>query len=275
MFSSTRTVYGVALQAIQHAGLPFVLEQNTTLNERFGVLSGVTPPKTPSLAYFCIGKGGHQSTNGADGTPLTKSKTHKTTDAGLFSFLPFIIRPTSSDLSPVERAKYAMRVQQTFGGTNYFCYYLKRYDFSAATLTKRISTTTNGVTSYATFTPSAGNLQPTATVLSANGVNPLAGQAVEVSSTSDMSLSGSEVQEIINAATIIYGDPAYAVISEIGICSGVDKIIDLGGGVTFNEAIAVQICTFINTIHILSATPEGVAGTLQLGSSEPIYQILG
>jgi hypothetical protein len=275
MFSSTRSVYGVALQAIQHAGLPFVLEQNTTLNEIFGVLAGVAPAVAPDLSYFCIGKGGHKSTNGSDGTPLTKSQTHKATDAGLFSFLPFIIRPTSNDLSPAERAKYAMRVQQTFGGTNYFCYYLKRYDFSAATLTKKINTTTNGVTTTTTFTPSPANLRPTPTVLSANGVNPLAGQAVAVNATSDMSLSGSEVQEIINAATIIYGDPAYAVISEIGICSGADKIIDLGGGVSFNEAIAVQICTFINTIHILSATPEGVAGTLQLGSSEPIYQILG
>ena len=86
-----------------------------------------------------------------------------------------------------------------------------------------------------------------------------------------MSLTGSEVNEIINAAAIIYGDPAYAIISEIGICSGVDKTIDLGNGVTFNEAVAVQICTFINTIHILNATPDGVGGTLQLGSSEPIY----
>lgn len=273
MENVTRTVYGSALQTAQYSKLPFNLIQNTTLNEKFNIQSGIAPSEMPTVGYYCIGNGGHKFQSGIGGVALIKSLEHKATDAALFSHLPFVLRAVNNDLTLTQRAKYALRKQVTINSVDYIAYYLKRIDTSAAVIAMKLQTTNNGTTSTSSFVPTAGNLSPTPTEITNSGVNPLQGQYAIVSSTLGLTLTADECQEILNAAAIIYGDEGYAVISEIGLCSGVDKVISLPGGDSFTEAIAVQVTSHIGTFHSVQAARTGIAGTLELGSAEPMLTL--
>lgn len=270
MENVVRTVYGSKLQTAQYGKSSFTADENSTLNEKFSIQSGIAPTGIPAVGYYAIGLGGHKTTVGSDSIPLVKTVEHLATDAALYKHLPFVLRTTDNDLTTTERAKYALRKTVTIDSIQYYAYYLKRLDLTAAVPTIKLQTTNNGVTSTSTFVPTADNLSPTAPDLTSSGSNELTSQYAIVSATVDLVLTQAEVEEIINAATIIYGDSAYAVISEIALCSGEDKSITLSNGDLFTEAVCVQVCSHISTFHMLAATSTGVDGTLQIGSAEPL-----
>ena len=273
MENVTRTVYGAQLQTNQFGNSAFEMLDNTTLNEKFNIQAGVEPVKTPAVGYYAIGNGGHSTAMGAGNIPLIRSLEHLATDAALYSHLPFVLRTVDNDLTQAVRAKYALRKQITVDSTPYIAYYLKRIDVASGIPQLKLQTTNNGVTSTSTFVPSATNLSPTPPALSESNVNTLKSQYAIVSQPIPFSLTASEVAEILNAAAIIYGDEAYAVISEMSLCSGEDKAITLAGGDVFNEAVAVQCCSFISTFHMLAASRTGISGTLELGSAEPLLTV--
>lgn len=275
MENVVRTVYGSSLQTAQFCNLPYNLEANTTLNEKFGVQAGVAPSTTPTIKYYGIGNGGHSFATGSSNIPYVQSLEHQATDAALFNHIPFVLRATDNDLDATTAANYAMRTIITVDSTQYIAYYLKRLDFSAAVIQTQIQTQNGSTSSTSTFTPTSANLSPTAVQLTTNGVNSLEGVYAVVSATVNMTLTATECQEILNAATILYGDPQYAVISEMCTCSGVDKSVALnnGTGGFFNEAIAVQVCSFMSTFHSVYSSQTGISGTLQLGSAEPMIVV--
>lgn len=270
MENVTRTLYGQMLQTAQFSNLPFDMVPNTTLNEKFSVQSGVVPATMPSVGYYCIGNGGHTFQTGVGGLAIIQTLQHSATDAALFSHLPFVLRATNNDLTISERAKYGLRVPVTYNSTSYIAYYLKRIDMTAAALSMKIQSSNNGSTTTATFVPTAANLSPEAAQLTTNGANILQGQYGLVSATLGLNLTAAECQEILNAAAIIYGDSAYAIISEIGLCSGVDKVVSLPNGDSFTEVIACQVASHVSTMHVLQAASTGVGGTLQIGAAEPL-----
>lgn len=273
MENVTRTVYGAQLQTNQFGNSEFQMLDNTTLNEKFNIQAGVEPANTPAVGYYAIGNGGHTTAMGAGNIPLIRSVEHLATDAALYNHLPFVLRTVDNDLTQAERTKYALRKQITVDSTPYIAYYLKRIDVASGIPQLKLQTTNNGVTSTSTFVPSATNLSPTPPALSESNVNTLKSQYAIVSQPIPFSLTAAEVAEILNAAAIIYGDEAYAVISEMSLCSGEDKAITLAGGDVFNEAVAVQCCSFISTFHMLAASRTGITGTLELGSAEPLLTV--
>ena len=272
MQNITRTANGSALQTILFNGIPFDLIPFTTLNEHFNILSGQAPASgvIPKATYFCIGNGGHQLATGTGGVALIEEVPHLATDSGLYSYLPFILRAINNDIPAATQAAYAMRKQITVGGQQYFAYYLKRIPTSGSVVGLTLETVSNGTTTSVAFTPTASNLAPTPPVINNSGVNVLASQYANVSATMPMVFTQQECTELLNAATILYNDPAYAIISEIGICSAVDYSITLSTGVSFMEAIAVQICSFINTMHVIQYTATGINGSYQVGSNDPL-----
>jgi hypothetical protein len=270
MENVTRTAAGSELQTFLTTGVPFVLKTNTTLNEKFSVLAGTQPTKTPTVKYFCIGNGGHSLAAGSDGTPLIDSVPHKATNTGLYKFLPFILRATNNDIDATTQAKYAMRTVVTVGGIQYYAYYLKRLDLSAATVSTVLQTVSNGVTSTTNYVPGVDDLSPTPPNLSGSNVSVLSSQYLVTSCAIPISFTAQECTELLNAATILFGDPKYAIISEIGLCSGEDHSITLAGGSTFMEVVAAQITSFINTAHIVQFTASGISGALAVGANEPL-----
>ncbi len=272
MQNITRTAYGSALQTNLFDGIPFELVPFTTLNENFGILAGQAPVSgvTPNATYFCIGNGGHQQATGTGGVALIEEVPHLATDAGLYKYLPFILRAINNDIPAGTQASYALRKQITVNGAQYYAYYLKRIPTGTSVVSLTLETVSNGTTTAVPFTPTADNLAPTPPVINNTGVNVLTSQYVNVSATMPMVFTQQECTELLNAATILFGDPAYAIISEIGICSAVDYPITLSTGVSFMEAIAVQICSFINTMHVIQYTSTGITGSYQVGSNDPL-----
>jgi len=266
----TRTAAGSELQTFLTTGIPFVLKADTTLNEKFSVLAGVTPTTTPTIKYFCIGNGGHSLATGTGGVPLIQSVPHEATDTGLYKYLPFILRATNNDIDASTQMKYAIRTTVTVGGNPYYAYYLKRLDTSSSVVSTVLQTVSNGVTTTSNYVPGAGNMSPTAPNLSGNNVSILSSQYLVTSASLPISFTASECTELMNAATILYGDPAFAIISEIGLCSGQDHPITLGSGSTFSEVVAAQITSFINTLHVVQFTASGISGSLAVGANEPL-----
>ena len=84
-------------------GKPYRLLPNTTLNEKFGILTKETPPpgSYPYMQYFCIGVGGD---NIIDGDDVFNFSEHTPLDGALFEHIPFVMRKVSSDLTVEERA---------------------------------------------------------------------------------------------------------------------------------------------------------------------------
>lgn len=273
----TRTIYGGFLSTVKYLGIPFQLVPNTTLNERFGINAGVAPNSNtvPETQYFCIGVGGHNFTVGADSIPVPTPVQHAATDASCFKPLPFILRALSNDLSQQQQANYALRTIITISGTQYIAYYLKRLDLSSVEAQMNLIAVNNGVSTVTPFVPNGSNLNPTPQTPSNSGMNVVSGNYVSASANVGIVFTQSDATELQNVATIMFGNANYAIVSEFGLCSGVDKVVSVtpqtGSPYNFNEAIAVQIQSFVETIVLFSFNNNGTVLSLDLGATSPLF----
>lgn len=276
MESTTRTIYGSALQTAQLLGLPYEIQDNTTLNQRFGILENavISEGVFPRVGYYCIGNGGHESVTGADGIPLAREVPHRATDASLYRPLAFIRRPTDETIPDYVTELYALWRVEEYNGLTYNTAYAKRINLSGVQveLEHRVVDENDNIESSYTFYPSSENLVPTPPYVRNSGANVLIADYITCSARLSLSLTAQEVLEICNACMIANGDISYAIISEIGICSGVDKAIS-SAGAYINEVIGAQIVSHINTMHVLRYTPSGLDAIFDIGTNEPLLSM--
>lgn len=272
----TRSAWGSALQAaLLHGKAPTILPF-TTLNEKFGILADAVlgANDRPSLKYYCIGNGGHQNRTGADGIPYNSEVNHRATDAAMYRSLPFVLRPVNNDLTVDERANYALRRVETHDNLRYYAYYLKRINMRDVT-TIIEHTVVDGDSSVSTrYVPNLGNLNPVAPVLANNGVIVTSGDYISTSAILPLVFTAMDVKELIDVCRIMYNNESLAIISEIGLVSGVDKIAQVTGegNIQFNmtEVICAQINSFITTMHQVSFTNQGFIQDIEMGATEPL-----
>jgi len=279
MENITRTIYSSYLQTSLLMGLPFTVMPNTTLNEKFGVQSGIVPAvdAIPTMQYFAIGNGGHRMSVGANGLTKTEPVQHRGTDAALYNHIPFVLRDIANDIDATERAKYALRRKEVHNGVNYIAYYLKRLPLSGVIADMEFISVANGVQSVSAFEANSLNLNPVPPDLSSTGVNIVTGDYVAASAKITIQLTSTEVDELLNVASVLYDDSSFAIISEIALCSGMDKTVQSPANnnltINFNEAIAVQVSSFINTFFALEFTNNGCEISLDCGATEPLLNI--
>jgi hypothetical protein len=275
METVTRTIFGSSLQTAQLLGVPHVIKENTTLNERFNVLKTAVLPdgQYPRLQYFCIGTGGVKIVAGSDNIPRTEMVQHRSTDASCFNPFPFVLRLASNDLSVAERLKYALRVQETYNGQTYYAYYLKRIDLSQVSVNLEARTVNNGITTSSEFIATSSNLVPTPPAILNQGANVLTSDYITCSAQVTLSFTQQECEELLDAAVIKYGSEDYAILSEIGMCAGLDKVISLPDASSFKEAIGVQIVSHVNTWHSIQYTQGGINGVYDLGVADPVLNL--
>lgn len=279
---NTRTVYSSYLQTCMLEGLPFVLKPYTTLNERFDIESGISPAPNvlPTLRYMAIGNGGHRLTVGAGGKTKPSPIQHLATDASCYDPMPFILREPINDLTPVERANYALRKEVTIGGDPFIAYYLRRIDLSGVlvTMEHRVVDEDDNSITITPFVPDNSNLNPVPEPLGSGGSNILTGQYVSASAKVSIELSAWEADELLNVADVTWGDRDFSIISEIALCTGVDKTISVSGSsgsFDFNEAIAVQVASHIAAFYPMQFSRNGVEIFLDVGASEPLWKLAG
>ena len=275
MNSTTRTIYSAHSQTAKLLGLPFTVLENSTLNMKFNLFPADLPNTNeyPSLKYIAIGNKGVDYEIGTNGYILTKPVPHLPRHASLYNFIPFIARPLSADLNSTERALYRMRVITNIGGTDYVFYYLRVLPLDTVIPAVELRNVDNAVITSTPFVPELSDLSPVPPVISGVNLNNPNGDYLVSTAKVNFVLSAQDITEIMDACNIIYGDARYAVISEIALCTGVDKTKSGVFGSTtapYTESIATQIAAFIHQYHALTSNTTGVNIQCDLGGIEAL-----
>jgi len=272
----SRTAYGVALQTMKYLGLPFNLVPNTTLNEKLGIQAGVLPSAgvMPNLAYMCIGNLGHDATKAADGSWETIPLPHRANDSGLFGMIPFVLREVTDDLPANMRRKYRLRRQEPHNGKQYFAYYGRKIDLTGVTVQLQKTEKVNGVITVTPYVPSSDDLNPTPPAISNTGTVVGSDSSVSASAIIQVVMTAEDIAEIINAHRIRTGSTRSPVISELTLCTGVDKDVSGASGstgsFTYTEVVVCQANIHISTNHPIGYTSNGATLNLDVGGVEPM-----
>lgn len=278
MKSVVRSIYGAALQTAHLLGLPHVIPAHSTLNEKFNINANISIPDTeiPRIRYVGIGNGGHRVVVGANNISYNQPIQHLPRHAGLYNQLPFVLRPVTNDLTPQERTKYRLRTVIQHGGLSYAAYYLKTLDFTDSVVDMEYFTVDNGVTTSSTFAPNSSDLNPTPPDLTSSGVVSTSGDYIAATSQVPFIMGSLDIDEFANVANILYGSTDYAIISEIALCSGMDKVVTgsfNGVAASYTEAIGVQVNDFISTYLATSYSNQGIDISFDVGSLEAMLTL--
>ena len=275
MDNNVRSIYGAYLQTCALLGFNVDIKPNSTLNQKFDLFPNeiFNSGETPTVKYLTIGNGGHTASMGVDGLPLINPVPHSPRHAALYNHLPFIIREVGEDLTPGERLLYRLRVPRTIDGVNYICYYAKALDLSLVEPKIELRNNTDGIITATDFTPSLADLNPVKPVIPVNGNITSTGNYLASTAKIEFVMNEAEITELLNACNIIYGSDNYAFISEIGLCSGVDRTLmgNFGGPPSaYTEAVGVQIMNFISTAIPAYALSTSITQTIDVGSTSPL-----
>lgn len=275
MDNVTRTVYGSYVQTCLALGIPFTAMANTTLNQKYGVFQNehVSSNEVPTIGYLGIGNGGHKIEMGANNIAKPVPILFTPDQASLYNQLPFLMRPVGEDISAIDRAKYRIRALVTFNNTPYVAYYLKTIDKSATAATAEYKHVENGIISAYPYVPDISKLVPVPPVVNNSGQNVTVSDYLSVSARIPFIMNATDIEEFRNVCSIIFGDPNYAMISEIAICTGVDRSVtaSINGVATgYTEVIDVQVSTFVQTFYALQYSNTEIDVLLDVGSVEPL-----
>ena len=252
---SIKTVMGEINSTEAQVPGTYPIHPETTINTLYNVFPNKNDivQSAPPLQYFGIGINGFYNTGDKiQGTPYQP----KAREAGLYQPIPFRCVPIDQDLSAAERTNYRMRVEQSFNGNRYWCYYLKKLEaVDNSTRVVRIDPVTG---EEAPYEFSTDYLTPTPVKPSVSGE--AEGDVTEIVVTKRVRavVTGSEVYEAINV--MFEGDLTYAKISEWGLFTGVDATVTgydaAGASFNYTEAIyaqlAYKLCNTGSGVHSVS-----------------------
>lgn len=269
------TIYGAYLNTCQKLGIPIQFINYTTLNQKLNILSNYDYPANPNpiLQYVVVGNGGANFTQGPNGIIEPIPIQHLATDSSLYNMMPLCIRTPDNDLTASEMAQYRLRTTITISGVTYIAYYALVISLANVDVGLFNVTNSNGQSVSSQFTPSNLNLAPTPTSLTSLSVNTVTGNYVNVSALAQINITATQVTEFLNACNILYGSQYAALISEIGICTGIDvsnTVTSNGASLTYTEAVGVQINAFINALYALYYSQNGLNITYNVGVTEPL-----
>lgn len=253
--NTTRTPHGALIQLSQLFNKAPVIQSNSTLNQKWNVAANETlaANEVPIASYIVIGNGGHQSQVHNNITSI-RGVPRLTTASALYSHMPFLMTPVGNDISAAERAKYRGRVIEVHGGVSYVVYYIKVFSTSSVTITTDYTATSDSLTPVP---PTAQTSETLATIASIPFV-----------------LDAEEITNIKEAQALIHGTEGFATISEIGLVTGVDRIVtgdNDGLDLDYTEVIAAQLHSSSNAGRLLDFT-EAVSTptTITVGSLDPL-----
>jgi len=272
---SIPTIYALQAQNAQYRGRQHVVMANTSLNQKFDVQANQTYDEADRVAarYFAIGDGGHFNTLGVGNRPLTGYYTHTPDDAASFNHMPFVLRLTNNDLTPIERTKYRMRKLINVGGTPYIAYYLKVLGNADSAIATKLRTEVDGVVTQVDYIPTLANLSPTPQT--PQHLLDLQNKYLVSSSEVEFSMSPSEVADFLEACNILYGDADFGIISEIAVVQGVDRQVsgDLNGqAISYTEAIGAQCANFVVHDERLTSSEDQFTLTVDISGIQPMYK---
>lgn len=275
LINVTRTVYSGYLQTHKYLGItPYVPQKNTTLNEKFNIMSDDVPAggQMPDARYLVIGNMGHRNVRGQDGADESEVVIHRANHAALYNHIPFVMRSVDNDITASQRANYCLRTTEVHDGKTYVVYYGRRFDVSLVKPQLIEIEVVNGVQTTKPYIPTIDDLNPIRPEISNTGTVIGSNRNISSSAIITIALSAEDVHEITQAHRLRTGSNRSPVISEIGICSGIDKLNEAtstAGSFQYNEVIACQINTHIATNHPIGYNSSGLTMRLDVGTTEP------
>lgn len=218
---TTKTLLSMKSGLVSRLPVTFKPDMDCTLNTKYNVYQAGRPADgVPKIQYFGIGIGGKYNVTD---TNLSEAFKPKMLDMDLYTPIPFRCLPEDEDslLTAAERAKYRMRVLRTINGNKYYCYYLKMLEFTDEVYFIYTDPTTQEESLY---TLDATNLRPVGKKPTTSGLVDATISDVTACAIAKATITGEEVVEAINA--LFAGDMRYATVSELGIYSGEDKLVE-------------------------------------------------
>lgn len=275
MKKSTRTIYGALLQTAQRFQQALPILPNSTLNQKFEVFQDLIPgvDEMPFTQYFAIGLKGVTIDIGVDGLYVTKYREYDPRWASLLSHVPFVMRRVSEDLTPAERVPYRMRHIEVHNGVTYAAYYLKKLVLDTTAVGAEYRTIVNDIVTSNAWEPTLANLNPTPLAPNPNQVIMTGDDYVSATKKLQLVFTPNDIQEIMDAVNIIYGNPDYANITEVALVSGVDRVVtgDFNGIPSgYTEAIYAQVNDFVKTSISCPNALKGQTIDVDAGSNEPL-----
>lgn len=298
----TRTVYGAAIQTVKQLGLKHVVLDYTTINQAINeqtIVSKLPAVRTRGMEitdpyayqtdtdkiytnWMVIGNLGHLNfVDPDDAIPYSIPVPHKASDSGLYNIYPFVMRPIAQDLTRQERRIYGLRRTLEVDGELYAAYYGRRLTFDGTAPDMLITTVVDGEETSEIFIPTFENLRPEkmSEAVTYDGVY------MSVSMLSTVVFGESEIQNLKDVARLLFGNERKAIISEIGICSAVEKMVKqryphpVGSAQQpvnvpadqFYDIVACQINAHVTTYIPISFVDKEYTYVVDLGASEPIF----
>ena len=272
----TPTIAAAHLQNCKLLNKPFTLLPNSTLNQKYNVFADQLPATNeyPGLAYIGIGNKAASYELASNGFLLTTPIPHLPRHASLYNMIPFVVRPANDDLSAAERMRFRLRVpMSTPGGQAVVAYYLRKLDLTNVAPGVELRNVNNGTITTTPWEHDLADLNPAHPVISNVNLNNPDGDYLVSTAKTVFRLEQDDVMNIMEACSLLYGDPRYAAINEVAICTGVDKVLQgvfNGVSANYTESIATQIAAFVSQSHILTASTKEVEIGLNVGSVEPL-----
>lgn len=244
MYTGVPTLWGAAIVTALARGNPHDVLPHTTMQEVMA--DGVLVPNQPSVptrgmqtvpAYnyltdtkdirvscICIGHKGHTTLNVGGGMPDTfVPKPHLATDAALYGMIPFVCLPIADDLTGADRARFRLRKTLEIDGDLYVAYFgrVLTLPITSPELLIRTVLPDDGGVVTATYVPNINNQRLSDPDI--GGSN----EEVYVSANyvDQVQFTEQDCIWMTDAAMLLYGTPYLGFITEIAVCTGVDKAV--------------------------------------------------
>lgn len=266
---SQRTLYLVDIDLHRQLGVPYKPLENTTLNEKFNVLTTADVPSTyPTLQGFVIGIGGNPIMENVENFPYNE---HSPVDGALFEHIPFVMCPVDQDLTDEERESYRLRTIETINNTQYVCYYMKK--LTGYELTSQFSTVKTVMDGESVSVPTIAAFDNNITTI----LNPIPRTRLLKYDTADKTEYVAKLAKVYFVLTendnaklrkvFEYKGLPNRKITELGLCTGIETTTDYG-----KETLITQIGYHIPmNFELIQEVGKGgvINKILELGGMEP------
>lgn len=273
--ASQLTIFGLGLINAMLANRYYSVSINTTLNEKFGILTNEHTPKGtlltpiyPRLKYLVIGNGGIPV---ADDATNYRFSQHCAIDGALFNHLPFALKTPSEDFNDVERRRYRLRKEVRIDGELYYAYYARVVETIDYRGYPYLITHRDGVDVLSVFNTNIERiLNPRPIIKPDKPLDSLRVDTVINRFKLEFFMSEKDQEELQNVYRILKISQ-YTKLTEIGVCHGYDVIVPYG-----LEVADMQISYFLDIDLDVALEFDARAvfkRNLELGGAEPFYVI--
>lgn len=271
----TRTAWASMIQSALFSGSPLTTYKLSTINETLGILDGAElAGQIPKFGYWCIGDKGHVTKFDEKNNSFIDPLQHSRLDAACFNHVPFALKREGFDLPEELRKRFVLRREMELDGVMHYGYYGMRLPKPSGPQKLEIVTVINGVEDVQPFLEDSKYIYPSPTVVAPDRGQTTNRQYARITIPITVDFTEQDVNNLMEVATILYGNERQAIISEIACVTGIDREVtittDGNQKSKFTEIVHAQTAAHIQTYQQMTFNRLGFTMELELGATEPL-----